>query len=362
MAEKFRSWLGSVTPDPCGVACTLSTAAEVACVVRIGEGMTIGMAISPDDPRLAPISLRKELLAGGHNDKTLARALRTGALRRPRTGAYVDGPLWDGLTQLERYALRVRAAERQARVPVALSHASVLPFAELPTWGVDLADVHLTRLDGRCGRREVGIRQHCGRLEEGDTRTAYGLTLTSPARHALEMTMFVPVEPALVIVNQMLHRGDVTIDDLRDRYDGGMDRWPHTLSTGLVLELADGRLESPGETRTAHWLWRERFPVAIPQYEVFDAAGRLIARLDFALPDFGVWIEFDGRIKYQKHLRPGETVTDAVLREKRREEMVAELTGMRCLRVTWADLEDPAQLTLRLRHLMGRASLGRRAG
>lgn len=320
------------------------------------------MTTSRNDPRLAPVSLRSELIARGHNDKSLARALRTGALRRPRTGAYVDGALWDAATEVERYAIRVRAAIRQARTPVVASHASVLPFADLSTWGVDLREVHLTRIDERCGRREAGIRQHSGRLQEGDVVTIHDITVTAPVRNALEMTLSLSVEPALVIVNQMLHRGSFVLHDLRARYENGMEQWPHSLTTNVVMDLADPRMESPGETRTAYFFWRERLPAPIPQYELRGRDGRLIARLDFALPEYGIWIEFDGRIKYQEHLRPGESITDAVLREKRREEMICELTGWRCLRLTWTDLADPARLVARIRELMSATSRGRWIG
>jgi len=37
--------------------------------------------------------------------------------------------------------------------------------------------------------------------------------------------------------------------------------------------------------------------------------------------------EFDGTVKDHRFRRPGETVEQAVLREKRREEMIVELTG-----------------------------------
>ena len=60
-------------------------------------------------------------------------------------------------------------------------------------------------------------------------------------------------------------------------------------------------------------------------------------------------MEFDGRQKYVQFLREGESVTDAVLREKRREDMVCELTGWRCMRITWADLADPVRLAARIR-------------
>ncbi len=80
----------------------------------------------------------------------------------------------------------------------------------------------------------------------------------------------------------------------------------------------------------------------IPQYEVYDDNGRLVAVVDFAWPELGLFVEFDGKIKYRAPDRDGETVVDVVLREKKREELVCRITGWRCLRVVWADLYQPA--------------------
>jgi hypothetical protein len=66
-------------------------------------------------------------------------------------------------------------------------------------------------------------------------------------------------------------------------------------------------------------------------------------------------MEFDGKEKYLKFRRPGESVTDAVLREKRREERIRELTGWTCIRITWADLYDPERTAARIRAVMATA-------
>ena len=75
-------------------------------------------------------------------------------------------------------------------------------------------------------------------------------------------------------------------------------------------------------------------------------------RLDFAWPELRVWVEIDGMSKYERWLRPGESVADAVLREKRREDRIREVTGWVCVRITWADLENPARLERRLRRAL----------
>jgi hypothetical protein len=70
----------------------------------------------------------------------------------------------------------------------------------------------------------------------------------------------------------------------------------------------------------------------------------VVARLDFAWPDLGVWVEFDGRVKYERLRKEGERASDVVLRERDRERMISRLTGWRCVRIAWSDLADPARL------------------
>ena len=75
----------------------------------------------------------------------------------------------------------------------------------------------------------------------------------------------------------------------------------------------------------------------------------VIHRVDLAWPSLGLFLEFDGKVKYQRYLREGESVTDAVLREKQREELICELTGWRCIRIVWADLYHPERTAARIR-------------
>ena len=66
--------------------------------------------------------------------------------------------------------------------------------------------------------------------------------------------------------------------------------------------------------------------------------------------------EFDGRVKYEKHRREGETLDEFLMREKKREELVCLLTGWTCIRVTWADLARPELLASRIRRVMSARS------
>jgi hypothetical protein len=298
------------------------------------------------------VFLRRDALAAGYTDRDIARLVARGEWHRIRHGAYVAGALWQSFDAVQRHALTSRAVLIQARTPLVLSHLSAMPEYGGPMWGVPLDVVHVTRRDRRAGRKEAGVRQHQGILLPGDVEIRNGVEVTAAPRTAIDVTTVAGVEQSLAMINHLLHEGFTTIAEIRQRYTT-MDKHPFTLATDLVLRLADGRIESVGESRVLYLMWRHGVPRAEPQLVVTDHSGREIARLDFAWPERKRWLEFDGREKYLKHLRPGESVADAVLREKRREDMIREITGWRCIRITWADLYHPERLAERILAFLG---------
>ncbi|NYE38059.1 hypothetical protein F4692_003204 [Nocardioides cavernae] len=302
---------------------------------------------------------RKDAMALGYHDRAIALLVRGGDWVRVRRGAYVLGDGWAGLGSNERYAVLCRAVVRQARTEVVLSHLSAASEHGTPLWDCDLSTVHVTRPDERAGRAEAGVVQHRGVIVrgpdgensvEGDLELRNGLWVMSATRTALELTTILDVEHALVEIDHLLHQGHTTLEKLWRRYES-MSCWPRTLTTDLVLRLADGRSESVGETRTRHLCWTQHLPAPIPNHPILDERGVEIARVDLAWPELGVFLEFDGKVKYVEHRRAGESVVDCVLREKQRESLIVELTGWRCIRIVWADLYKPAETADRIRHL-----------
>jgi hypothetical protein len=317
--------------------------------------MKIPLSRSADDPRNAPVYLRKTLLAQGHNDRSIARLVAAGVLVRVRHGAYADKATYDGLDAAGRHGLRARAVTQQAKTRVVLSHVSGLPEYDAPTWGIDLSDVHVTRKDGKAGRREAGVRQHCGSILPGDVVERHGLEVMSATRLSLEVTTVAGVEAGLVVVNHFLHCRATTKEELMERY-ALMEHWPNTLRTGLVLQWADPRIESVGESRTLHLILRSGLPAPEPQYAITDGSGREVARVDFAWPELGVFLEFDGMVKYEKLLKPGESASAVVVAEKKRESLICRMTGWRCIRITWGDLSRPEATVAYIRAELSQAS------
>lgn len=302
----------------------------------------------------AGVFLTRDVLADGYDDKTIARMVRSGYWHRIRRGAFVLGATWRGMDEVERHRLRARAVLRTAHPTAVLSHVSALLEHQAPVWGVPLDDVHLTRRDGRSGRREAGVAHHRGALAGELIQTAHDLPVTTPARALLELTTMTSVESSLVSTNALMGRGLVSPADLEAMLPD-MRHWPDSLRTDLVVRLADHRCAWPGEARMSHLIWRQHLPRPEPQFEVYDDRGNLVAILDFAWPELGAFGEFDGRIKYERLRRPGESLEDVVLREKRRQELVTLLTGWVCIRVTWEDLDRPVTTARRIRNvLLGR--------
>jgi hypothetical protein len=306
----------------------------------------------PPQPDLTNVvRLRRELIAEGFTDHQLAMLVRAGVLHRVRRGAYVDRALWDGLPPADRHRVLCRAVLRTVHPLTALTHVSSIIELGVPVWGISLDEVHTTRTDGKGARREAGIVHHVGELREEDVRVVNGVRIGPAPRAAVEVMATATTEAALVVTNGLLHDGHISRDELVTAAKA-MKHWPHTLSAHVVVAMADERLESVAETRTYFMCRQHGLPCPEPQVVVLDERGELFARVDFAWPGMGVFLEFDGRIKYERHRREGETLEEFLMREKKREERICQLTGWVCLRIGWADLEKPVATTTRIRKIL----------
>ena len=308
--------------------------------------------MSQEQPDLTDVVvLRRELLGEGHTDANIRALVQRGVLHRVRHGSYVDGELWRSLNASERHRVLVRAVLRTAHPSVVVSHVSAAVEHGAAVWGLDLGNVHVTRLDGRIGRREAGVVQHRGQLTENDIETVNGLRVTRPARCAVEVVTMGTAESVLVTVNSLLHQRKLTREELVEM-NRDLKHWPSTLSSAVVLRLCDERIESVGESRTSYLCYSQHLPRPEPQVEIRDERGWLVGRVDFAWPEAGVFLEFQGREKYLRFRRKGESLDDFVMREKRRIELICQLTGWVCIPITWADLERPRVTAARIRRVL----------
>jgi len=115
-----------------------------------------------------------------------------------------------------------------------------------------------------------------------------------------------------------------------------------------VMDQADGRSESGGETRVREIFLRMGYPTLHLQYEVDTRFGRF--RIDLAWPDLKLAIEFDGNMKYFDY-KPTDEV---ILLERKREKALME-EGWTFLRLEWPDLDNEQRLHRRIEQVISRA-------
>jgi very-short-patch-repair endonuclease len=167
---------------------------------------------------------------------------------------------------------------------------------------------------------------------------------------------------ALLAADAALHQRLATREDLSSALD-----WirfhPRSAAVKGFVALADGRRESPGETRLAHAF--HLMGVAVTPQAHITAPG-FSAYVDFALDGENIVVEFDGKVKYGRSSDDPDpfgnrrTPQQVLWAEKRREDRLREL-GYEVVRVTWDDLADLVALSRRVGAAVRRAR-ARRVG
>jgi len=149
--------------------------------------------------------------------------------------------------------------------------------------------VHVT-VPRRIGVRR-GIRVHVATLGEGDVRTN-GLPMTTPGRTAWDLAVWLDIPNAVAAIDTLLHKSLTTPDELATRlknhaHDRGGRKAHHAIS------LADGRAQSPPESRLRVGLVLAGLPPPVPQHPIRLPSG-LTLHPDLAWPEYKVAVEYDG--------------------------------------------------------------------
>lgn len=290
-----------------------------------------------------------EAAACGYSTDAIRAFVRDGTWLRLRRGTYTDRAAYLALDALGRHVVDIQAALLAFGPRVVVSHTSAVVLHGIATWAADLSLVHLTRVDGGSPRICHGVQHHVGELSDREMKRVCGIPVVVPERAIVEAAGLCSFEQAVVMADHALHTGLVTRERLRAQVEASRD-WPGSRNTGAAVGFSDGRSESVGESRARVLMFEEGLPEPELQTEIRDDRGRLIGRVDFFFPEHDTVIEFDGRVKYQGS---GPEASDAVVREKRREDAIREV-GKRVGRIDWGDLDHPAATAARIRATFSR--------
>ena len=289
------------------------------------------------------IKLTAELLADGWSSAELSRMARLGEVQRIRRGAYECAPT-RSLDRRDQHRRLIAATVRQTSVDAAISHMSAAVLRRLPIWNDQLGRVHITRNQSGGGKVRRYVHLHVAPLADIDVCEIEGQRVTTLARTVVDLLRTLTMERSVPIGDAALRLG-LTLEELAE-VAGRCIGWRGMLYARRAMNFLDARSESAAESFSRVVLDRIGLPAPTSQYEVWDQ-GVLIGRADFCWEEFRTLGEFDGKEKYGRLLKPGQTAADAVFEEKRREDALRDL-GWQIVRWLWEDLYHPAELRRRL--------------
>lgn len=211
--------------------------------------------------------------------------------------------------------------------------------------------VHLTHDAGGPGRVQPHRVIHTGRLEPEDRIVMGGLKVTSAARTLVDLGRTSPFVEAVAVADHALRLGIVERSEVLRAVRAAHHR-PGMRAARRALAFADGRAESPGESRMRIAFDRLGLEPPALQVTIVGPSGRILGRADAGHLEDNCLYEYDGRIKYSEPYT-GDA-RSVLMREKRREDTIRALGYILC-RLTAEDLAD-------LEALYGKVERARAAG
>jgi hypothetical protein len=241
--------------------------------------------------------------------------------------------LADGEAHGRRFAMECLAVLMSLdRRTAVLSHDTAARLWDLPVPRTLEPTIRLT--DVEQWRRGSGWQMTCAPLHPAERWRSGPLRLTSAPRTLIDCAREWSLEDAVVAMDAGLLADRTTIADLRSAA-ATVHHWPGASRAVRAVSLADGRAESPLETRGRLRIIGAGLPSPDLQVEI-RAGGQLVGVADAWFDEAAVAIEFDGRVKYTNPWRK-RSPEQVLWEEKRREDELRAL-DIRVVRIGDADL------------------------
>jgi hypothetical protein len=213
-----------------------------------------------------------------------------------------------------------------------LSHVSAARLWGLPVPRQAESTIRLT--DPAQWRRGRGWQMTCAPLPPADRWRTGPLRVTSAPRTLIDCAREWPLEDAVVAMDAVVLAGRATVGELRAAA-AAVHRWPGASRAVRAAAFADGRAESPLETRGRLRIVGAGLPAPELQVEI-RTGDRLVGVVDAWFDEAAVAVEFDGRVKYAAPWRD-RSPARVLWEEKRREDELRAL-DIRVVRIADADL------------------------
>ncbi|WP_188359906.1 hypothetical protein [Rothia aerolata] len=278
---------------------------------------------------LARVKSYQQLVESGYNNHQIKKLLLQGTVRKIRQGVYVSTQFFDSLAPWEVPVVEVLAVHLNSPITV-FSHQSAALLQHLDLIS-DPDSVHVY-----CSRNSRGSRDrvvnHPFLVPETPTfTTGAGILCTDIATTVADSATVLSFQEAVVLADSALRQKLITETELKEKLLGFSRR-----GRRKVLRVADSMSsssESAGETLTRLIL----DDMGVSYIEQYWVPGYNF-RVDFYLPDFGIYIEFDGAGKYKE----SQSFESSILQEKWREDDITA-NGKILIRTRWEQVfKNPA--------------------
>jgi very-short-patch-repair endonuclease len=158
--------------------------------------------------------------------------------------------------------------------------------------GDDL-DVQVGFPEGKRIRNQSGLVVSQETLAPVDVWRIDGVNVTSPVRTAFDCLRLLRGRERLVVADALTHLGVTSVDELRAYFDTKR-RLRNLRIAQRLLDDIEPKSESPMETRLRLVIVDGGLPRPEAQWEIKNAAGVVMWRLDLAYPAEKVAVEYDG--------------------------------------------------------------------
>ncbi|WP_308467511.1 type IV toxin-antitoxin system AbiEi family antitoxin domain-containing protein [Rathayibacter soli] len=301
-----------------------------------------------------------DLVDQGNDGRAIRRSAAHGDLKYIERGQYLPTREWNELDADTQYRLRIHAFAEAARTTQVFSHWSALALWGYPTITRWPSAVHVTLGLGNGQRSSNRVARHISDLPDDDVVEHDGLYVTSPVRTLVDLARIAPFANGVAAIDRALARVGTNLGTAPPVERGELIERAERLDGHLgirrlrsVIEFADGRSGSPGESHSRVQIARLRLPKPELQFEITDLDGRTW-HSDFGWPKYRQLGEFDGMAKYTRNrYLKGKDVAEVVIEEKLREDAIRLASGFGMVR--W--ISSVAYDLVKLRRLLVAAGL-----
>jgi predicted transcriptional regulator of viral defense system len=297
----------------------------------------------------------QEALSAGYRVEDIRAELGSRRWSRIRKGVYIRTQDLASADDRDRHLIHCVAVLLSLGPGPVLSHASAARLHELILpWRVP-PEVRLTSDDQ--WRRGRGYRVAQATMRADEVQPWMTFRAFSIPRTLVDCAREWSLTDGVVAIDAALQDKKITRDELVGAVLAGSHR-AGIAQAARAVGLADGRAESPLETRGRLALLASGLPRPELQVEIHDAAG-CIGRVDGWYEEAAVALEFDGQVKYTDP-RHASSAAEVLWKEKRREDRVRAV-GVRVVRIANEDLGQPwARVVARISDLLAAPYVGPR--